>query len=94
MGLFFRLGGGEQLIKLKPIIVFPMYQEDQLKQLFPYRTLAMVLSWITLVAVSYITKVLFERGILSKKYDFLKVFSESIDEEYQLKSTGQKVNRQ
>lgn len=94
VGLFFRLGGGEQLIKLKPIIVFPMYQEDQLKQLFPYRTLAMVLSWITLVAVSYITKVLFERGILSKKYDFLKVFSESIDEEYQLKSTGQKVNRQ
>jgi len=74
VGLFFRLGGGEQLIKLKPIIIFPMYQEDQLKQLFPYRTLSMVLSWITLVAVSYLTKVIFERNILSKKYDFLRVF--------------------
>ena len=94
VGLFFRLGGGEQLIKLKPIIVFPMYQKDQLKQLFPYRTLSMAASWITLVAVSYVTKVIFERGILSMKYDFLKVFSGSKDEEYQLKATNENGNRQ
>ena len=95
VGLFFRLGGGEQLIRLKPIIIFPMYQEDQLKQLFPYRTLSMVLSWITLVGVSYLTKILFERSILSKKYDFMHVFSGDEGEEaYQLKSTNPKFEGQ
>lgn len=89
VGLFFRLGGGEQLIKLKPLIVYPMYQEDQLKQLFPYRTLSMALSWITLVAVSYLTKVLFERQIIAKKYDFFNVFSEKENEEaYRLKTVN------
>lgn len=91
VGLFFRLGGGEQLIKLKPIIVYPMYQEDQLKQLFPYRTLSMALSWVTLIGVSYLTKMLFQRQILSRKYDFLNVFSDFDHEEaHQLKSMNPK----
>ncbi|XP_065065906.1 high-affinity choline transporter 1-like isoform X2 [Rhopilema esculentum] len=87
VGLFFRLGGGEQLISLAPLIVYPMYQEDSLKQLFPYRTLAMVLSWITLIVVSYTTKQLFERQIISTKYDFLKAFGKNEDplEKYELK---------
>lgn len=74
IGLFFRLGGGETLIKLPALIVYPMYNADKMVQLFPYRTVAMLLSALTLVAVSYLSKYVFERGIVPMKYDILRGF--------------------
>ncbi len=76
VGLFFRLAGGEYLIKLRPLIVYPMYQEAELRQLFPFRTLSMLLSLFTLIAVSALTRFLFVKEILPRKYDFLEVFEE------------------
>ncbi len=76
VGLFFRMAGGEYLIKLPPLIVYPMYQEADLRQLFPFRTLSMLISLVTLIAVSYAAKVLFTREILSLKYDVFNVFKE------------------
>jgi len=75
-GLFMRLAGGEYLIRLPPLIEYPMYQEDELRQLFPFRTLSMLCSLFTLIAVSYLTKIIFTRNFLSPKFDILGVFHE------------------
>ena len=74
IGLFFRLGGGETLIRLPALIVYPMYNAEKMVQLFPYRTLAMLISTVTLVGISYLTKYLFEREIVPMKYDILRGF--------------------
>ena len=45
IGMFLRLGGGENLIHLPPLIKYPMYKEAETEgelgtQLFPFRTFA------------------------------------------------------
>ena len=90
VGLFFRIGGGEHLIKLAPIIVYPLYQEKELKQLFPYRTLSMILSLLTLIGLSYLTHFLFVKKEISKKYDFFHVFAEKESKDIELKNGHRK----
>ncbi|CAL8114354.1 unnamed protein product [Orchesella dallaii] len=76
MALFFRLGGGEELLQLKAFIHFPYYEpgNDELgiweKQRFPFRTFCMLMSLGTLAAVSKLTDWLFHSGILHPKYDY------------------------
>ena len=56
LGMFIRLAGGENLIGMPALIHYPMYSYDEATgvgmQLFPFRTVAMVLSMITLLLVS------------------------------------------
>ncbi|XP_071476964.1 high-affinity choline transporter 1-like [Diadema antillarum] len=68
VGLFLRLGGGEATLKIPTFIRYPMYNEDD-GQLFPFRTFAMSLSFLTIVLVSYLTNFLFLKGHLQRKYD-------------------------
>ena len=72
IGLFLRVTGGEKLIGFPATIKYPYYDEDG-GQMFPFRTLAMVVSFITLVSVSYLTNYLFDNGIVDEKRDFLGV---------------------
>lgn len=62
VGLVIRLSGGEALIGLPALIHFPGYDEENQRQLFPFRTMAMLLSLITLWGVSYYSKWVFETG--------------------------------
>lgn len=83
VGLFLRIGGGEQYLKIPPFIYYPGWVvqekvhhltgevEHFVQQRFPFKTVAMLASFLANVAVSYLTKYLFESGILSHKYDFL-----------------------
>lgn len=83
VGLFLRVGGGEQYLKLPPFLYYPGWViqekvhpltgevEHFVQQRFPFKTVAMLASFIANVAVSYLSKYLFESGILSHKYDFL-----------------------
>ncbi|XP_078494547.1 high-affinity choline transporter 1-like isoform X2 [Ciona intestinalis] len=66
VGLVLRLGGGEPAFNLKPFIPYPGGNN------FPYKTLAMVSSLVTLLVVSYSVRYLFVSGILPAKYDFLE----------------------
>ena len=54
IGMFLRLGGGEPLIHLPALIHYPLWTEAD-GQLFPFRTFAMVVSMISLLAVSALT---------------------------------------
>ena len=76
IGLILRFGGGEPIIGLPPFIKYPLYDENLKKQLFPFRTLAMLVSLVTLILVSYAAEILFKKFQLSKRFDVLKVFTE------------------
>lgn len=51
-----RLSGGEPLLGLPPYIHYPGYDYERERQLFPFRTMAMLMSLITLCGVSAFTK--------------------------------------
>ena len=72
-GLLLRVGGGEEKIGFSAFIKYPFYDEVK-GQLFPFRTLAMIVTFVTIIVVSSVTKYLFEREIIPLKYDFLNVF--------------------
>lgn len=71
VGLVLRVGGGETAIGLPFFIKYPYYDEETKEQLFPFRTLAMISSFTTIVIVSYTLRFLFKREILPSKLDFL-----------------------
>ena len=68
LGLFFRLAGGESSLGIPVLIKYPFYSEKD-GQLFPFKTLCMLITLTTIVAVSFLTKNLFEKGILHRKFD-------------------------
>ncbi|KAK9692525.1 Sodium:solute symporter family [Popillia japonica] len=64
-----RLSGGEPQLNLPPLIKFPGWDEENQLQLFPFRTMAMIISLVTLIFVSWWSKWLFEKGKLAPGYD-------------------------
>lgn len=57
VALLIRISGGEPIMGLPALIHFPGYDpEGEGRQLFPFRTMAMIISLFTLVSVSWITK--------------------------------------
>uniref|UniRef100_UPI0037E8526A high-affinity choline transporter 1-like n=1 Tax=Semicossyphus pulcher TaxID=241346 RepID=UPI0037E8526A len=82
-GLLLRIGGGEPYLKLPPFIYFPGWVtqerihhltgdvEQFVQQRFPFKSVSMLASFLANVSFSYLTKYLFESGMLSHKYDFL-----------------------
>jgi len=77
VGLFLRITGGEELIGFPATFKYPYYDETynngKGSQNFPFRTLAMIISFITLVSVSKLAYYLFDNEILGENYDFLGV---------------------
>lgn len=69
VGLLMRGLGGEDIIGLPAIIRYPFYSKDD-GQLFPFRTLSMIVSFATLLSVSKLFEWLFEAGRLDAKFDF------------------------
>ncbi|XP_046359604.1 high-affinity choline transporter 1-like [Haliotis rufescens] len=69
LGLFFRLAGGEIAIGVPPIIKYPGFDYVDNVQLFPFKTLSMLITLGTIVGVSYPLKYAFETGIFPRRYD-------------------------
>lgn len=72
IAFFVRLSGGEPLMGLEAFVHFPGWDEENKRQLFPFRTMAMLMSLITLIGVSYWTKWVFETGRLAPGYDLFR----------------------
>jgi high affinity choline transporter 7 len=51
-----RVSGGEPMLGLPAAIHYPGYDEANDRQLFPFRTMSMIFSLITLIGVSWLTK--------------------------------------
>ncbi|XP_067673226.1 high-affinity choline transporter 1-like [Haliotis asinina] len=69
LGLFFRLSGGETAIGVPAFIKYPGFDYENNAQLFPFKTISMLISLITIVSVSYPLKYAFETGIFPRRYD-------------------------
>lgn len=54
VALLLRLGGGEVTLGIAPLLPYPMIQNDVV--LFPFRTLAMVCGFLTIIIVSRLTQ--------------------------------------
>ncbi|CAL1528668.1 unnamed protein product [Lymnaea stagnalis] len=85
-GMFIRIGGGEQAVGLPPLMKFPLYDEEKGIQGFPYKTLAMLVTLLTLVTVSYLTVYVFEKGILPRRFDVFMCIVNIPDEQMVLAS--------
>ncbi|KAJ8321532.1 hypothetical protein KUTeg_000916, partial [Tegillarca granosa] len=75
VGFVLRVLGGEPLLNIPTVLRFPFYDE-KLGQLFLFKTFAMLLSFITIISVSYLTEFLFVKKQLSLKYDVFNCFSD------------------
>lgn len=67
-----RLSGGEPLLGLPALIEYPGYVVETQTQMFPFRTMAMLMSLITLIGVSYGTQHVFLSGRLAPGYDIFR----------------------
>jgi len=56
------------------LIHYPMYNSESGDQMFPFRTMSMILSMISLLGISHLTWVLFNKGHVSKKWDLFGCF--------------------
>ncbi|CAG0916891.1 unnamed protein product [Notodromas monacha] len=72
VGAFFRIAGGEDMLMLPPLIKYPYYDYENKAQKFPFRTLSMTLSLLTLLVVSWVFRYLFEKGKLPQNYDVFR----------------------
>lgn len=71
-GIILRLTGGEPLFHIPAFVKYPLYDEERQMQLFPFRTLSMLISFALIVIVSYFTKFIFENGYLRKEFDIFR----------------------
>lgn len=88
LGLFFRLAGGEATLGVPILIKYPFYNEAD-GQLFPFKTLCMLISMISILSVSFVTKYIFEHAILPAKMDVFMCVVNSPDEAIALRYTEQ-----
>ncbi|XP_071532041.1 high-affinity choline transporter 1-like [Panulirus ornatus] len=61
LGFILRILGGEKVLGLPPVIQYPYFRDGV--QYFPFRTLAMLVTLVTLLLVSWIVKTLHRRGL-------------------------------
>nr|KAG5713909.1 hypothetical protein BaRGS_024536 [Batillaria attramentaria] len=76
LGLLFRLLGGEPGLSLPPVIEYPWNDPDYGQQ-FPFRTLSMLISIVSILLFSAISSFLFTRHILPAQLDVFRCFHQS-----------------
>lgn len=69
--------GGEPLIGLPAFLAYPFY-DPILGQLFPFRTMSMIISLMSHVIVSIIARWIFVNNLLPAKWDLLRCFNQPI----------------
>lgn len=76
MGVIMRVLSGEPLIGLPPAIQFPgcrLDKEGKLTQFFPFRTAIMIISLLSILLFSWLTSIIFNKGLLSERWDVFKI---------------------
>ncbi|MEQ2175873.1 hypothetical protein GOODEAATRI_022155 [Goodea atripinnis] len=85
VGLLLRGLSGEPVLGIPPLLLYPGCREenDQIRQCFPYRTVAMLSSLISIMAVSWLLDLIFHRQLIPESWDFLHVFKKKnkVDED-------------
>ena len=82
LGLVFRLGGGEPVLRIPPLIKYPHYDACSERQLAPFKTIAMLVCLLSILVVSFITEKLFTHGVLPEKADVFKCYEDDFSMTY------------
>lgn len=75
-GIILRVLSGEPLIGLQPAIKFPgcrLDAEGKMTQFFPFRTAIMFISMATIVLFSWLTSIIFKKGLLPERWDTFNI---------------------
>ncbi|XP_046367266.2 high-affinity choline transporter 1-like isoform X3 [Haliotis rufescens] len=78
LSLLLRISGGDPLLSIPSLIHFPFYTEAD-GQLFPFKTLAMIVNFVAIISVSAFTRLVFRRGWLSTRWDVFNVMKREED---------------
>ena len=85
VALLLRALAGEPILGYEAVIKFPGFEEgennEKGSQKFPFRTFIMFLHLGLVLSVTYLTKFLNQRGVLTGSRDFLKDFQEESNED-------------
>uniref|UniRef100_A0A3B5A6L7 High affinity choline transporter 1-like n=1 Tax=Stegastes partitus TaxID=144197 RepID=A0A3B5A6L7_9TELE len=83
VGLLLRLMSGEPVLGIPPLLLYPGWREENgvVTQHFPYRTLAMLSSVLSVAAVSWLMELVFSKQLIPQSWDILRVFEEKIETE-------------
>ncbi|XP_045214982.2 high-affinity choline transporter 1-like [Mercenaria mercenaria] len=90
LGLFFRLAGGEKALNIPVLIKYPYYTDAD-GQLFPFKTLCMLISLTSVVSFSFVAKYLFEHGILPRNLDVFKCVVNTGDDDMRRKEIKEQM---
>ncbi|XP_055956302.1 high-affinity choline transporter 1 [Patella vulgata] len=82
-----RIVGGESLLSLPALVHYPFYSPEY-GQNFPFRTFAMITSFLIIVSLSKLTEMLFRKNLIPKKYDVLMCLSDNIRENGELSKSN------
>ncbi|XP_062246784.1 high-affinity choline transporter 1-like [Platichthys flesus] len=79
VGMLLRVVGGEPVLGIPPVFLYPGWTEEDgvIKQHFPFRTLAMLSSVISVVSVSWLLELGFSHQVIPRSWDFLGFFKEN-----------------
>ncbi|KAK4017954.1 hypothetical protein OUZ56_000028 [Daphnia magna] len=72
-GFIFRILGGEPLLGLPVVLAYPYY-DPELGQLFPFRTLCMIIALVSHMFVSLLASWMFKNNYVPMKWDVLHCF--------------------
>ncbi|XP_035521723.1 high affinity choline transporter 1-like isoform X2 [Morone saxatilis] len=83
VGLLLRGLSGEPVLGIPPILLYPGWREEDgvITQYFPYRTLAMLCSVISIIAVSKLAELGFCHQLVPQSWDLLGAFEEKKEAE-------------
>ncbi|XP_046582899.1 high-affinity choline transporter 1-like [Haliotis rubra] len=73
-----RISGGDPLLSIPALIHYPFYSEAD-GQLFPFKTLAMIVNFVAIISVSALTRLAFRRGLLPIGLDLFNVMKREED---------------
>ena len=71
LSLILRLGAGEPNLNFDYFIYYPWY-DDEAGHIFPFRVFAMIISFLAIITISFLTNFLFRKGLLSQKFDVMR----------------------
>ncbi|XP_060091302.1 high affinity choline transporter 1-like [Heteronotia binoei] len=77
-GFLLRLLAGEAFLKIPPLICYPgcSLVDGVYVQRFPFKTVTMLLTLLTIISVSYLAAFMFKRKLLPQKWDVCQLIQE------------------
>lgn len=96
VGLLLRGLSGEPILGIPPVLLYPGWREENnvIIQYFPYRTIAMLFSVVSILAVSCLLNLIFKHELIPQSWDFLQAFKNKNEtEEVEAPGSLEEINQ-